>query len=119
MPVFAITDGVVVRSGWVSGYGGMVAISHIINNEPHIAIYGHLDPNQLPKLGEVVSTRQKIGILGYGFTTETDNERKHLHFAVHKGSTINVAGYVQDKTQLDNWVNAESTFYQEGPKRLK
>jgi len=43
--------------------------------------------------------------LGKGYSDETDGERKHLHFAIHKGTKIDVRGYVQTKGELQDWLN--------------
>lgn len=103
IPVYAIAPGRVVHSGRAAGYGGVLVISHQIGNEIKLALYGHLDPSSLPKLGREVSVGQQIGILGEGGTRETDGERKHLHFAIVKGQTVNLKGYVQNKQDLGVW----------------
>ncbi|PIX12305.1 hypothetical protein COZ73_00470 [Candidatus Falkowbacteria bacterium CG_4_8_14_3_um_filter_36_11] len=43
VPVMAIADGQVVFSGWVSGYGGIVIIKHLINNQNYLVLYRHQD----------------------------------------------------------------------------
>ncbi len=103
--VFSIADGNVILSRWVSGYGGFLAITHNINNENIISLYGHLNPDSLININSEVKKGDKIGILGRGFTNETDNERKHLHFAILKGSSLDLRGYVQSKGELDKWYN--------------
>lgn len=105
VPIFAIADGQVVRSGWVSGYGGMVAIRHTINNKDYIVIYGHLVPDSLPDLNTQVKKGDIIGFLGKGYSHDTDGERKHLHFAIYNGTDINVKGYVQNKNELNKWLD--------------
>ncbi|MFA6308113.1 MAG: M23 family metallopeptidase [Patescibacteria group bacterium] len=103
--VRAIADGVVVRSGWVSGYGGMIAIGHNIDNKDYIVIYGHLDPDSLPLINTQVFKGDDIAILGKGYSNETDGERKHLHFAIYTGKDINVRGYVASKAELAKWLD--------------
>jgi len=46
-----------------------------------------------------------LGNLGTGFSSETDGERKHLHLAIHKGSSVNILGYVQTKALLFDWLD--------------
>jgi hypothetical protein len=46
-----------------------------------------------------------LAVLGTGFSTETDGERKHLHLGIHKGTAINILGYVQNSSELNNWVD--------------
>ncbi|MEK7548310.1 MAG: M23 family metallopeptidase, partial [Patescibacteria group bacterium] len=84
--VLAIADGVIMINKIAAGYGGVLAISHLIKREPVVAIYGHLDPKSLPASAvKTVKGGSRIAILGDGQTAETDNERKHLHFALVKG----------------------------------
>ncbi|PLX25225.1 hypothetical protein C0580_02970 [Candidatus Parcubacteria bacterium] len=105
--VYAIADGQVVRSDWVSGYGGMVAIRHTIDDKNYIAIYGHLNPDNLPKVSDKITIGQEIGYLGQGYSSETDNERKHLHLAIYTGNDINVRGYVYTEAELSKWTDPE------------
>lgn len=103
--VRAIAPGTVVSSAIASGYGGMLAIRHIIEGKEYLAIYGHLDPNSLVSAGSTVTKNQKIGILGDGETGETDGERKHLHFGLYTGPDTNIKGYVSSKEELKSWVD--------------
>jgi len=105
VPVFAITDGEVKYSAWTSGYGGAMVISHQINNEAVLAVYGHLNPDSMIKKGQTVKAGQKIGVLGLGYSNQTDNERKHLHFALYRGTEINLRGYVSDQKSLEQWLD--------------
>lgn len=102
-PVFAIADGVVIRSGHVSGYGGFVAIEHQRGGNRFLSIYGHLDPARLPSQGVRVRAGEEIGVLGAAFSAETDGERAHLHFGIYTGSGVNVAGYVSSRDSLSPW----------------
>ena len=110
VPVHAVADGKVVLARWASGYGGVVAIQHQINGQPVIGIYGHLNPNQLPKVGTQVKAGEQIGILGKAFSHETDGERRHLHFGLFKGTTVNILGYVQTKAELAKWLDPLTVF---------
>jgi len=107
VPVFAIADGQVIYTGNVNGYGGVVAIKHHINGQNYVAIYGHLNPNSLVKNNTNVIAGQKIGILGIGYSSETDGERKHLHFSLKLGDDLDLTGYVKNKSDLDKWINPE------------
>jgi murein DD-endopeptidase MepM/ murein hydrolase activator NlpD len=99
--VRSVADGVVIYSGWVSGYGGVIIINH--NN--YTALYGHV--KQLSSIKKNVNVRvsEQIGTLGDGKTMETDNERKHLHFGIYKGQEINFRGYVQSEDELMKWLD--------------
>ena len=83
----------------------MIAIQHIINNQKVIGIYGHVNPSSLPKVSVKVIAGQQIGILGKGGSNETDGERKHLHFGLVKGTTVNLLGYVKNTSQLSAWID--------------
>ncbi|MBU1203259.1 M23 family metallopeptidase [Patescibacteria group bacterium] len=105
--VHAIADGQVVRSGWVSGYGGMIAIRHNIEGKDYIVIYGHLKPDTLEKNESDIKSNQVIGLLGQGYSYDTDGERKHLHFAIYTGTDINVQGYAQSQDELKKWLDPQ------------
>ena len=107
VPVYAITDGTVLLSRQASGYGGVVAIRHQVNGESVVAIYGHLDPAVLPATGDTVTKGEQIGILGEGNSPETDGERKHLHFAIHKDTQPDIRGYVSSQAELEQWLASD------------
>ena len=110
VPVKAITAGTVLQSHTASGYGGVIAIQHEINGEPVVAIYGHLDPKSLVKTGTTLQAGQQIGILGDDKSSETDGERKHLHFALLPGTKVDLRGYVANKSDLSLWQNPLTLF---------
>lgn len=118
VPVYAITDGTVLISRFASGYGGVTVIRHTREHErPLLVLYGHLDPNTLLPPGDTVVRGQRIGILGEGETHETDGARKHLHFALIKGDTPRLAGYVASQDALEDWYDP-ITFYGSRPTEL-
>ncbi len=106
VPVFAICNGPIVRKAQARGYGGMVVQSCFLEAEPVTVVYGHLQLESIIVQGSTgISAGDKIGILGQGFTNETDGERKHLHLGVHKGEKIDTRGYVATKKELDAWLD--------------
>lgn len=110
VPVFAIADGTVVKSGIAQGYGGVVAIRHVINGMPYLAVYGHLDPKTLTQNGNQVPKGAQLGILGDAFTYETGDERKHLHLGIYAGADTNIQGYVASSEELIRWSNPTVFF---------
>jgi len=112
VPVHATQNGTVVYSGYVSGYGGVIVLTGNINNQTVRFLYGHLNPSQLLPINTTVSAGQQIGILGKGYSKETDFERRHLHFAIIKGTKIDFRGYVQDKNELVKWLDPLLLNYQ-------
>lgn len=105
IPVHAITSGTVVYSGWVSGYGGLIIIRHIIDNNQYNVVYGHLRSANLLPVNTSVTANQIIGYLGNAYSRDTDNERKHLHFGIPKGDEIQFLGYVPTRSQLSGWID--------------
>lgn len=103
-PVYAIADGEVTYAGSVSGYGGVMVIKHMWNEETISAIYGHLDPGSLLSVGSKVLEADQIGVLG-AEGTETDGEREHIHFAMYEGSEVRLNGYELNASAVANWLN--------------
>lgn len=106
VPVFAVCDGRMLAKKVVMGYGGVLVLSCSLNGQPVTIIYGHLNLKSVEKeVGEEVKTGEKLGLLGAGYSRETYGERKHLHLGVHKGSEVNLTGYVKTEKSLENWLN--------------
>ena len=102
--VLAVCDGEIVLSKWVLGYGGTV----VLKCQNKYIIYGHLKLDSINKNLKVTKGEQ-LAILGQGGTKETDFERKHLHFGIHK-DTIDLRGYVQNQNELNEWIDPLSTL---------
>ncbi|MFH0829201.1 MAG: DUF2079 domain-containing protein [Candidatus Kerfeldbacteria bacterium] len=104
VPVYSSADGTVVYVNYVSGYGGVVMIQCDVSGETVTALYGHVRLSAVTvKKGDAVTAGQKIAVLGTGYSKETDGERKHLHFGLLKGASLNVKGYVQSSSVLSAW----------------
>lgn len=104
--VKAICSGTLLVKRSATGYGGVVVQSCNVNEQPVIVIYGHIKLVSISqKIGDRVDMGEIIGVLGADKSTETDGERKHLHLGIHKGTNINMAGYVQEKNELDAWID--------------
>jgi len=105
VPVIAIANGKIVYSGFVSGYGGTIIEEIDLSGDKHNILYCHLRPDNLPTVGTTVKQGDQIAVLGASYTQETDNERKHLHFAILFNDRIDLKGYVQNQSDLQNWLN--------------
>lgn len=106
VPIYAVAGGKVVLARYVSGYGGVIMIQLSLNGKTYTTLYGHLRQSSFTaKVGANVKKGQKIAVLGTGYSSETDGERKHLHFGVLKGASTNVKGYVSSASQLSPWVD--------------
>jgi hypothetical protein len=78
-----------------------------LDNNPITVVYGHLELASITaKINDALNAGDTLGILGKDKSMETDGERKHLHLSVHKGSAINIRGYVSSKNQLSEWIDA-------------
>lgn len=105
VPVFAIADSIVELARTASGYGGVMVLSFDLNGQKTFAVYGHLRPISFTK-NKTVKKGEQIAVLGTGNSSETDNERKHLHFGIPKKSTIELRGYTSSLDELEkNWYN--------------
>lgn len=104
--VFALCDGPLVLKKRATGYGGVAVQSCRLAGQDVTVVYGHL------RLASVVLPLQTalkrgapLGVLGTGFSSETDGERKHLHLGIHRGTAIDVRGYVQTRSELNDWLD--------------
>jgi hypothetical protein len=106
VPVSAICTGTIALKEYASGYGGALVQNCMLDTQPITVIYGHLKLASISKsAGQTLDVGETIGILGKAFSSETDGERKHLHLGIHKGSSVNIRGYVASKSDLSNWID--------------
>lgn len=109
VPVFAICGGKLLQKKIAGGYGGVAVQECLLNDEPITVVYGHIALSSvIRKVGDYVDPGEQIASLGAGFSPDTDNERKHLHLGIHKGAQIDLRGYVQDRTELEGWMDYAS-----------
>lgn len=109
--VRAACRGPLIYKQTVSGYGGVAIQLCTLKGEPVTVLYGHLSLASVDaKPNQELASGEQIGTLGTGFTKETDSERPHLHFAIHRGAAVELKGYVQTKEELDGWVDAETVL---------
>ncbi len=104
--IMAACDGTLVLKKWASGYGGVAVESCTLDGQAVTVIYGHLRLASVsPTVGQKLKAGEAFAVLGTGYSTETDGERKHLHLGIHKGSAINITGYVSRQSDLQNWLD--------------
>ncbi|MDP4000045.1 MAG: M23 family metallopeptidase [bacterium] len=117
--VRAVADGTVIQVADVVGYGGLVVIRHTAP-ESVTSLYGHLRLRGIPvRVGQRVREGQRIGVLGSQFSAETSGARKHLHFGVHKGPAIDIAGHEQTRERLRaEWYNPNDWLRRHGAAAL-
>lgn len=106
VPAHAICSGKIAAKRSASGYGGVLVQNCTLNSQLVTVIYGHLKLASIQKnTGDQLDAGEMIGILGKAYSSETDGERKHLHLGIHKGTSINILGYVQNKNELSDWLD--------------
>lgn len=106
--VKAICTGRLLLEEYASGYGGVAVQSCNVETRDVTIVYGHVKPSSIKqRVGEIIESGSVIGILGKGYSADTDGERKHLHLGIYKGAQINIKGYVQNKSELTVWLDAE------------
>lgn len=115
VPVKAVADGEIIYVGDVPGYGGLVIVRHH-GPETVTSLYGHVRLRDAPvRSGQRVAAGQTIALLGKGFSAETSGARKHLHFGIHKGPALDVAGHEQTRERLlAEWYNPNDWLVRHG-----
>lgn len=92
--VFAIGPGRVVKSGWETGYGYVVIVSHEIEDRQFFSRYAHLKKDKRLKNGTIVKHGDLVGYCNNsGISTGS-----HLHFEVREesfsGQTLDPKDYL-------------------------
>ncbi len=109
--IYAICDGPLLLKKWAAGYGGVVVQKCLVENEVVTVIYGHLRILSISQeIGHELKKGEQLGVLGKGYSGETDNERKHLHLGIHKSATIDIRGYVLGESDLKQWLDLRELF---------
>ncbi|MBU2028660.1 M23 family metallopeptidase [Patescibacteria group bacterium] len=104
--VRAICGGEILQKKKVSGYGGVIIQSCVLNGEVVMVLYGHLKLSNAPaEIGKTFFRGDKLAMLGADGSADTDGERKHLHLGIRKGDTVDVRGYVSNQNELTNWLD--------------
>ena len=106
VPVFAICGGELRLKRVADGYGGVAVQECQRDGDTVTVVYGHLRLSSIDAhVGEYLTPGESIGVLGNGFSEETDGERKHLHLAIHSGPAIELRGYVSAIDALGAWLD--------------
>jgi hypothetical protein len=106
--IFAICAGPLLVKKSADGYGGVMVQKCDIENQVVTVLYGHLRLSSIKqKIGQEIKSGESLGVLGTGYTAETDNERKHLHLSIHKGADPILTGYVQNQSSLSAWLDPQ------------
>lgn len=108
--VYAVCDGKVLYSGYADGYGGVVVHSCRVGGEDVTVLYGHLLISSMIENGKDVEAGQKIAVLAPARSYDSGGNRKHLHFAVHRGTELQMLGYVQNESDLDTYIDPKTVL---------
>lgn len=104
--VQAICEGNILRLGTATGYGGYLVQSCVLNKQDVTIVYGHIRYQSVKKkTGELLHVGDSFAVLGKGYSSETDGERKHLHLSIFKGTSVNIKGYVSRESDLKGWLD--------------
>ena len=115
--VTSIATGTVRQVGRVSGYGGLAVIEYTLGDETYTAYFGHINlATTTLKVGSTVSIGEKIAELAPACSSANSNVRKHLHFSLHKGTGVDVEGYVNSKSALSAWIDPKALLSTLGAK---
>ncbi|RBY90046.1 M23 family peptidase [Blastococcus sp. TF02A-26] len=76
-PIYATTDGVVLRAGRASGYGNAI---YIQDADGDVHVYGHMRYYDVDE-GQIVHAGDEIAQVG----SEGQSTGPHLHYEVHRG----------------------------------
>ena len=105
LPFYAICSGKILQKRTATGYGGVLVQACTINDQPVTVVYGHIKLSSIAKfVGDSFTQGEKIGYLGQP-PAETGGERKHLHLGIHKGTTVDIRGYVNAESDLAGWLD--------------
>ncbi|MFA5131131.1 MAG: M23 family metallopeptidase [Patescibacteria group bacterium] len=108
VPISTICAGTLIYKNYVNGYGGVAIQKCTINQEVVTVLYGHLKLASITnRVGDELPVSQKIAVLGKAYSQETDGERKHLHLSIHRGSAVELRGYVPTAAELSAWIDAQ------------
>lgn len=120
VPVYAISSGVIREVGLVSGYGGLLVLGVTVNGQDYTVYYGHINLGSTNLVvGEAVHAGQRLASLGSQCSAQTSGERKHLHLAIHKGTSIDVRGYVPNLSELSAWIDPRAFFTKHSALEIK
>ncbi len=125
LPVYAMTDGKVVYSGRMGGYGWLVIVNHPDLNL--YSLYGHLSPSRWSiRRGDEVAKGSLLGYLGDEY--ENGGSRKdplvpHLHFGIRVGQMFEypgkgdwrwMAGWIKVCPVSTGWLEPSSVIMNQG-----
>lgn len=111
LPVFAVCDGPLKLKGFAKGYGGYALQACQLEGRDVMVVYGHLRLESIvTKQGAHIARGEHIGVLGRGYSSETDGVRKHLHLGLRRGTSVDIRGYTRDQNEIGDWIDPLPLF---------
>ena len=111
VPVSSICAGKVTFAGSAQGYGGVFVHTCELKGEKVSVLYGHLDAGSFQlEVGDEIQKATFIGNLAQGRSEDSGGTRKHLHLGIHKGEIGVFNGYVQNESELADFIDPASLF---------
>jgi hypothetical protein len=103
--VSAICGGTLLQKRNADGYGGLLVQECEREGQDLRVIYGHMAIlSTAQSINDYISPGEEIGLLAE-VGQYTDNERKHLHLGAHKGTRVDIRGYVDNTDDLEKWLD--------------
>lgn len=110
--VKTICSGNISYTGSVSGYGGVIIQRCVYRDELVTVLYGHINPDSfIVEVGDkIIPPGTVIAELSPAYSPQSGYTRKHLHVGIHKGDHRELKGYVQNKADLDSFIDPLSVL---------
>jgi murein DD-endopeptidase MepM/ murein hydrolase activator NlpD len=102
-PVYAVADGIVVYSDYVTGstWGNLISIKHLLPDGSNVfSVYGHLLDRQVQN-NAIVKNGDIIGHVGKG----DGSLSAHLHFEIRKSNMSSTSATYYPCGQSQQWVS--------------
>lgn len=104
--VMAICEGKIIFENVVEGYGGVLVQSCVLNEQEVTVLYGHIDPATFKITKDIViPAGTHIANLSPAQSPASGDTRKHLHLGIHKGGKLELRGYVQQQSELSEFID--------------
>ncbi|HTK59991.1 MAG TPA: M23 family metallopeptidase, partial [Candidatus Baltobacteraceae bacterium] len=108
VPISAACAGPLLFKKQAQGYGGVAVQRCVLDGRSVSVIYGHMRLSSIEAVaGDRFIPGQRIGVLGTGYSAETNGVRKHLHFGIRDSATsTDIRGYVPKEEDEAGFLDA-------------
>ncbi|MBY6412868.1 peptidoglycan DD-metalloendopeptidase family protein [Rhodococcus sp. BP-252] len=92
-PIYAATDGTVVKAGPANGFGNWIIIDSVVDGQSVSTVYGHMNDDGIDVTeGQILSAGDPIGAVG----NAGQSTGPHLHFEVWPGTRLASGSHAVD-----------------------